>query len=112
MRGLHLSFNRWIMSNKLPMKGELTPEQPISPEFEFIGEVSILLVGGTGTVEIQRSVKDSEYYALTDTSGERASYEASGDVILNAEISNSSSSCRYRLIALDSEQPISYIICK
>ena len=96
----------------LPLKGELTPNNQVSPEFEFVGEVSILVEGGSGSVAIQRSVKGSEYFTLTSTSGEKAEYSADGGVSLNAELSNKSSSNKYRLKGYDVKSPIKYTICK
>lgn len=96
----------------LPLKGELTPQQPISPDFEFTGEVSILIEGGSGTVELQRSLKGSAFFALTDTSGNPAVYSVSGTVALNATIENNTASCKYRLKATSVDAPINYTICK
>lgn len=96
----------------LPLNGVLTPEKPISPSFEFIGEVCILIEGGFGTVELQRSLKGSDYKALTDTSGNPVIYSVQDNVGLNAEISNKSSSASYRLVATSVDAPINYVICK
>ncbi len=96
----------------LPLKGELTPKQPISPDFEFTGEVSILIEGGSGTVELQRSLKGSDFFPVTDTTGNPATYAANGSVVLNAELVNKSNSAKYRLEATTVDTSINYTICK
>lgn len=96
----------------LPINGELTPQKSTSPEFEFTGERAILIVGGSGTVQIQRSLCQSEFYPLTDSVGNIAEYSVEGGVAFNAEIANSISGARYRIAATSVDTPITYIVCK
>lgn len=96
----------------LPLKGKLTKEATATEGFQFTGEIQIMVVGGSGKLEIQRSLKGSPYYCLTDTAGEKAVYEASEGVMINASLVNNSSSCSYRLEASEIEGEIEYIICK
>lgn len=95
----------------LPLKGTLTSEESCSPVFSFTGTVCILIEGGEGTVELQRSLCDSEFKTVTDTSGCEAKYNTSEGVAFNADISNTSNSVRYRIKA-DVESPIKYIVCR
>jgi len=95
----------------LPLKGELTPEKPNSPDFEFTGEVSILIEGEVGTVEIQRSLKGSDFFTLTDTAGSPAAFSVDG-VAYNAQLENKTGTSKYRLVASVVDTPINYIICK
>jgi hypothetical protein len=96
----------------LPLTGTLTSENTTTPAFSFTGSVCVLIESGEGEVQIQRSLRNSDFKVLTDTQGNKALYNVQDDVALNAEIANSSSSVSYRLEALNVESPISYTICK
>lgn len=96
----------------LPLSGKLTEKENTSEEFAFVGEVCILIEGGSGQVELQRSVKGSNFTALTDSLGNKAVFDVNDDVGLNAEIVNKSSSAVYRLKATTVEAPINFIVCK
>ena len=96
----------------LPTRGELTPKNPISPEFAFTGERSILIEGGSGTVQIQKSIMGSEFFPLTDTLGNVVEYSTDGSVALNASITNTTQSAYYRLFATSIDEPIRFIVCK
>lgn len=96
----------------LPINGQLDQDNQESPGFEFTGEVSILIYGGSGTIQLQRSIKGSDYFPITDTAGNVAEYDADGGVVLNCQLENKNSSCKYRLAATLVDSPISYIVCR
>jgi len=44
---------------------KLTKENPISHEFAFEGLMNVLVVGGVGTIRLERKLGNSDFYPLT-----------------------------------------------
>lgn len=62
------------------------------------GKFNVLIEGGIGTVAIERSRNDTDYFVVSqDSSGAKAEYTTAGDVAFNGMIEEVESDIWYRL---------------
>jgi len=95
------------------LKGILTTDIPISKEFSFEGTINLLLVGGLGSLTVERSVDKSEYYPLsTDTSGGQAVFDLNGGCVYNGSLEEKSLQTSYRLRADLTAGEVEYVITR
>ena len=82
------------------MKGTLTKENPISKEFSFEGTINLLVVGGFGSLVVERSVGGSKFYPLsTNTTGGQAIFALEGGCAYNGSLEDKSLQTSYRFRA-------------
>lgn len=79
---------------------KLTKKQPISDTFAFEGTRNIMIIGGSGTVILERSVRGSEFYPLsTNINGDVAVFECNGGCAYNGTLKEEGSEAVYRFKA-------------
>ena len=95
------------------MKGKLTKENPISKEFSFEGIINLLIVGGLGSLTVERSVNKSKFYPLsTNTSGGQAVFALNGACAYNGSLEEKSLQTTYRLKAELEGSEVEYMITR
>jgi len=78
----------------------LTKDNPISEEFAFEGTINLLIHGGLGTVTLERSLADSDFYPLsTDINGSVAQFVCDGGCAYNGTLEETGLQVKYRLNA-------------
>lgn len=76
---------------------KLSKDNSTSETFEFNGVKNILIVGGVGTVVLERSVSGSEFYPLsTNLSGGVARFECVGMCAYNGTLEEKGEGAKYR----------------
>lgn len=95
------------------MKKLLTKENPISSTFSFEGVINLLIVGGSGSLYIERSVGGSDFYPLsTNIAGGVAVFPLDGSCAYNGTLEEKGLQTSYRLRAeLDSGE-VEYVITR
>jgi len=89
---------------------KLTKKQPASEPFEFSGDMEIVIVGGVGTLTLERSLTGSDFYPLSvDISGSTAKFELNGKCAYNGTLS-SGAGARYRFVAELEEGEVDIIL--
>jgi len=79
---------------------KLTKESPISPVFAFEGVRNILITGGVGTLTIERSICNGDFYPLsTNISGGVAVFQLDGGCAYNGTLEELCNETEYRFVA-------------
>lgn len=92
---------------------KLTKDNCISPPFAFEGVVNLLIIGGVGTVTLERSVAKHSFYPLsTDLNGGVARFNCDGGCAYNGTLEERGSGVEYRFVADIEHGEIEYILTR
>ena len=78
---------------------KLCSKNKVSEVFEFDSSVNVLIVGGSGSVALERSIDGSDFYPLsTNISGGIAKFKLNGECAYNGILTHGAVGCKYRFV--------------